>query len=318
MQRKSRSISVPIVLASVAVALAVTMLVGWTILIVGYLPVAPNVWLLVAGIGSFVFIMSVQIMFSVFLVREILETRRQYRFIDSVTHELKSPLASLRLCLETLERPELSDAQRHSLHSMMANDVDRLSDFIDDVLQASRLAHGRRDGVPVRSLNLHHIVQHATEAVARRHQLDPATIELDIDPELELVSEETSLDTILKNLLDNAIKYSDAPLHIAVRARVDGTRVAIEVSDRGIGIPPAALRHIFKRFYRVESEAVRQRRGTGLGLFVVHALVRYLGGKLEAHSAGEGLGTTMRLELPLDGSDSEAGRAFARLRELRQ
>lgn len=314
-----RSISTPIIWASVAVALTIALLVGWTMLIVNYVPLSGNTWLLVLGIAGFVFIVSVLVAFSVFLVRETLETRRQYRFIDSVTHELKSPLASLKLCLETMSRDDLSDEQRESLRGMMRDDVDRLTVFIDDILQASRLAHGRASGVPVRRVELDEVVGRCTETVERRYELPSGTIDIDIEGDVELITETTSLETILTNLLDNAVKYSDRET-LSVQVEVSQRResVVIEVVDHGIGIPETSLKHVFRRFYRAETESVRKRRGTGLGLFVVAALVKYLGGSIEARSDGDGCGTTMRLVLPVDGSDSEAGRIGDRFNRWRE
>ncbi len=139
MAGRRRSITVPIALASIAVGLSITLLVGWTLIIAQKLEesqaaVASNVSLLVLGILSFIFIMTVLVIFSIFLVREIREVRRQDSFIDSVTHELKSPLASIQLGVETLGRPELADGQRIKLREMIRSDIDRLSAFIDDVL----------------------------------------------------------------------------------------------------------------------------------------------------------------------------------------
>ncbi len=144
-RRSLRSISVPITLGAITVALSAALLVGWSILLANNIANAEDtsidLWLLVLGGISFLVIITVLVLFSIFLAREILEVRRQDSFIDSVTHELRSPLASLRLCLETMERTDLPEDRRAHLRSMMVDDVERLSSFIDDILQASRLAH---------------------------------------------------------------------------------------------------------------------------------------------------------------------------------
>jgi signal transduction histidine kinase len=145
---RPRSISGPIFVSTITVVLTVALIVGWIVVISQNTSLGgafwSNRWLLAGGIVSLVIVMSVVVMFSVFLVREILEVRRQQTFIDSVTHELKSPLASIKLCLDTLARGELSDLQRERLRQMMLADVERLSVFMDDILEASRIAHGRR------------------------------------------------------------------------------------------------------------------------------------------------------------------------------
>lgn len=146
-RRHLPSLSTPIIMASIAVPIAVALLTGWTLVFARNLAegddVAQNVWLLVLGVIAFMALMSVMIMFAVFLGREILEVRRQDSFIDSVTHELRSPLASLKLGLQTLGREGLPEEKREMMRSMMLDDVDRLSAFVDDILQASRLAHVR-------------------------------------------------------------------------------------------------------------------------------------------------------------------------------
>ncbi len=301
-RRSSRSLSVPITLAAVAVPLSIALLIGWTLVIVQNTAltreVTQNVWLLVLGALSFLVITVVLIIFSVVLGREILEVRKQNSFIDSVTHELKSPLASIKLCLETLAREEVSPAQREQLRRMMLEDVDRLSSFIDDVLQASRLAHDRT-GLSLSEVNLAEVVHRCAEMVVARHELDPDAITFDLAPDLTVTTDRTALEIVLKNLFDNAIKYSEAPPHVTVSARLDEQgRMIIDVQDQGIGVPPRQLKRIFQRFYRVPSERVRERRGTGLGLFVVSALMRNLGGTVDAHSAGPGRGTTMHVVLP--------------------
>lgn len=296
------SISVPIVLASVAVPLAIALLVGWTLIfaqnLAGGDATAQNVWLLILGSIAFITILTVLMMFAIFLVREILEVRRQNSFIDSVTHELKSPLASIKLGLQTMGRDALPGEKRELLRTMMLDDVDRLSDFIDDVLQASRLAHDRV-GMDMSEVSVLDIVEECVDSVATRHHLPEEAIRVDVDEELRVHTDRAALLVVVRNLIDNAVKYSDGEVEVIVKAhRDDAGGVLLEVTDRGIGIPPNELKRVFHRFYRVPSESVRTRRGTGLGLFVVSALVRNLGGRVEARSEGPGHGTTMRVSLP--------------------
>lgn len=301
-RRPTRSISGPIIYGSVAVALSTALLVGWIYVIVRNQELtqqwaASNLWLLVAGIVSFSTIITVLVLFAVFLAREILEVRRQTTFVDSVTHELRSPLASLRLCLETLRRAELASGQRDRLHDMMRNDVERLSGFIDDILEATRLGHGGRSHAAV-SIDLLALVQRCIALVARRNAVDTAAMRVDIPERLHVLSDPTALEIVVKNLIDNAVKYSDPPAEVAIAAVVEGHQLRIDVVDKGIGIPRRELARVFDRFYRVDDESVRARRGTGLGLFVVNALVRGMGGRLSAHSAGPGTGTRMTVVLP--------------------
>lgn len=300
--RTTRSISGPIILSSVAVALSAALLVGWILVIYRNQVLTQNwegnAWLMITGIASFVTIMTVLVLFSVFLAREIREVRRQTSFIDSVTHELRSPLASLRLCLETQAREGLQASQRQRLREMMLDDVERLSAFVDDILESSRLAHAS-EARGMEAFALDGLVGRCIATTVKRHRIAREAIAVDLPPGLVLHTDPTALEVVLRNLLDNAIKYSDPPPRVSLRAR-EGPKGALvlEVTDHGVGIPKADLKRVFERFYRVDDEAVRSRRGTGLGLFVVASLVRGLGGRLRAHSAGPGEGTRMVVTLP--------------------
>jgi signal transduction histidine kinase len=309
-RRNIRSLSVPIALGATSVPLSIALLVGWTLVVSQNTAltreVTQNMWLLVLGILSLVVVTGVLVMFSIFLGREILEVRRQDSFIDSVTHELKSPLASLKLCLETLDRPGLGDEQRDSIRAMMMDDVDRLSSFIDDVLQASRLSHAKV-GLDVSQVRVADLVHRCIDGVVLRHKVEREAFTTDLDPELAVSTDRAALEIVLKNLLDNAVKYSGPQVQVSVRAaHMESGGAVIEVADEGIGIPRKDLKRVFHRFYRVPGEHVRSRRGTGLGLFVVSSLVRNMGGRVEAQSEGQGSGTTIRVLLPAGAAEREA------------
>jgi signal transduction histidine kinase len=301
-RRSLRSISVPITLGAITVVLSAALLVGWSVLLANNIAksedIVIDVWLLVLGAISFTVIITVLVLFSIFLAREILEVRRQDSFIDSVTHELRSPLASLRLCLETMQREDLPEDRREHLHTMMVDDVERLSSFIDDVLQASRLAH-EQPAMSTAEASLEELVAVATKTVVARHHLPDDAVRIDVPSSIELATDRAALEIVLRNLIDNAVKYSGPEPRVEVRAQTTGPGgVLVEVRDLGIGIEKSHLDRVFHRFYRVEDEEVRKRRGTGLGLFVVRQLVRNLGGSIEAVSEGRGKGTTMRVRLP--------------------
>lgn len=301
-RRPARSISGPIILSSIAVALNTALLVGWILVIYRNQVLTQNwegnAWLMVAGIISFVAIMTVLVMFSVFLAREIKHVRRQNNFIDSVTHELRSPLASIRLCLETQAREGLQPDQREKLREMMLDDVERLSAFIDDILESSRLAQSN-EARPIERFELEPLVLRCVSSTARRHRVDPSSIEVELPARVTLRSDPVALEVVIRNLLDNAIKYSAPPRDVSVLGTLSSKgALRIEVRDNGVGIPRSELKRVFERFYRVDDEAVRSRRGTGLGLYVVAALVRGVGGRLEAQSDGAGEGTRMAVTLP--------------------
>ena len=288
-------------MASVTVALSIALLVGWTLIILRnwqLAQVTDNVWLLVSGILSFVVIATVLVLFVVFLAREITEVRRQDSFVDSVTHELKSPLASLYLCLQTIERRELAEDQKRKLIEMMLDDVDRLSGFVDDVLEASRVAYGRRV-YELRPIDVTELVRKSSERLEKRYRERQPTITVECDDGLILHTDATAIETIVMNLLDNAVKYSGDDAKISVRCwlHVNG-KARLEVTDNGIGLEPKMKKRIFERFVRGHGEEVRQRRGTGIGLYVVSSLAKTLGGRVWAESPGLGSGSTMTVELP--------------------
>ncbi|MBN1960271.1 MAG: HAMP domain-containing histidine kinase [Deltaproteobacteria bacterium] len=297
-----RSISLPIILGSIAVALTIALLVGWTLVSLQNIAITrravQNTWLLIAGLVSFSIILSVVILFSVFLIHEILEVRRQTTFIDSVTHELKSPLASIKLGLETLARPNLTEPQVKNLRHMMLSDVDRLTTFIDDILEASRLSHGRRS-FTLSEVYLNDLAQRCVESLSARYKLKPNSVKINIADNLLINSDATAIETIIKNLLDNGIKYSNDPIEVIISAKNNKNVTIIEVKDHGIGIAPKNQKRLFERFYRVPNEMVYKRNGTGLGLFVVASLVRNLQGSLRVHSDGIKQGTSFCVELPL-------------------
>ena len=310
MARHNRSISIPIVLGSITILLSITLLIGWTLLILRYRAVTndftDDTWLLVSGVASFGLIVVVLVLFVVFLVREILEVRRQNSFIDSVTHELRSPLASLKLCLQTMQRTTLPPPQLEQFQSMMVEDVDRLSMFIDHVLVASRLQFGKRT-YEVSEVRLGELVREGVLRVAKRYKLDPAVFRVHVPESLVVISDLTALEVVVINLLDNAVKYSEREVEVEVHGReVDGLFLELRFTDKGIGIPQKSLKKIFDRFYRVPSESVNVRRGTGLGLFVVASLVKSLGGRVRAFSEGGHRGTTLEVMLPLEAQEARS------------
>jgi signal transduction histidine kinase len=181
---------------------------------------------------------------------------------------------------------------------MMLGDVERLDALIEDVLQASRLEYGEH-GHGFTEVDVVGLVQRVVSQASKRHRMLPEDVDVRLPEVLPISTDPVALELVVKNLVDNAIKYSDPPAHVTViaDARENGG-LHLEVIDRGVGIPRRALKRVFERFYRVDSEAVRGRRGTGLGLYVVASTVRRLGGHFRAFSAGPGTGTRMVIDLP--------------------
>ncbi len=243
---------------------------------------------------------------TIFLVREIRRNEQHDSFINAVTHELKTPIASIRLYLQTLQRLEVGEAQRRQFYELMLLDTERLLHTVEQVLKAGEAAHkkGPRQRLPV---EFNTLVRECMELARVRHHLQAADLEYREVPSLSLqngggacvLGDAEELRTAVSNLLDNAVKYSPDGVHISVELDAnDEKQLALRVRDQGVGIPEQELKHIFRRFYRVTQRSLSQVKGTGLGLFIVRAIARKHGGRVFAQSDGAGKGTTVTLELP--------------------
>jgi signal transduction histidine kinase len=292
---RRKTVAFFVVLGVCLVALAVALNVGWIIL-----NLRESV-LLFLGVIFFAAIILGMILNTGFLVREIRRNEQHDSFINAVTHELKTPITSIRLYLETLQRRELDEAQRQQFYRSMLLDIDRLRGTVEQVLKAGQASyrHALRERTEIDFASL---VRECMELARTRHNLPPdsfhyqegrngAGFKIQGDPE--------DLRTAISNVLDNAIKYSGSKVDVSVQVEMpDEKRVLLRVRDHGVGIPRHDLKRVFKRFYRVPGRSSSQVKGTGLGLFIVRAIARMHGGKAFAESEGEGQGTTVTLELP--------------------
>jgi len=239
---------------------------------------------------------------TVFLVREIRRNERQDSFLNSVTHELKTPIASIRLYLETLERRPLDEAQRQRFYTIMRADTDRLLATVETVLKAGTLGNRQRSS-DVR-IEFYPLVAECVAVVLRRHRLPAEAIllgEVSGGVKLFVHGNPEDLRTAVLNLLDNAVKYSPGGVHVRCHLGIEHyTWAVLSISDTGVGIEANDLKRVFKRFYRATSTDQVEIKGTGLGLFLVHTIARQHGGNVRAASEGAGKGTTMSFSLPLD------------------
>jgi signal transduction histidine kinase len=260
------------------------------------------------GFILFAILIAGVVLNTVFLVREIRRNERQDSFLNAVTHELKTPIASIRLYLDTLQRHAVVGPQREQFYETMRADTDRLLATVETVLKAGELSQ-RRDRQRDR-LELHPLVAECIATVRSRHHLPPQAIELaDIPGNVRLfvMGNAEDLRTAVLNLLDNAVKYSPGGVYIRCRIGIERyTSVVLSIADTGLGLPAGELKRIFKRFYRAASTDQVKIKGTGLGLFLVRTIAQQHGGSVRALSEGVGQGTTMLLKLPLSvGGDSE-------------
>jgi signal transduction histidine kinase len=286
-----------ILLGCVGVGGAVALNIGWVIFSwkeAGYL---------VAGLILFPLIITGAVLNTIFLVREVRRNEQHENFINAVTHELKTPLASVKLHLQTLQQHQVEEGKRQEFYQVMVEDCDRLLGTVEQVLRAGRLRapHERKAFRPV---DLAKIVDECLSLAQTRYRLTPgeltykAAFENGVHP--RVLGDEDDLKAVVLNLVDNAIKYSGDKVTIAVELAQTSSRAAtIRVSDRGVGIPVSELGQIFKRFYRIPGVMTARIKGAGLGLFIVRAVVARHGGTVFAESEGPGLGTTFTVQLPL-------------------
>lgn len=275
--------------------LAIALNVGWIVLNWG------EIALLVFGIIFFVVLIFGLVLNTTFLIREIRLNEQHDAFINAVTHELKTPIASIRLYLETLKTRDVDEAQRREFYNIMLADSDRLLLTVEQVLRAGRMRHGRRR-ITNAVIDVNEMVRECLELTRVRYGLNDHHLvysEAADAKGAKVSGDPDELRAAFSNLLDNAVKYSDDEVSVSVSvSATDDRRVMVRVADKGIGIPNAQLKRIFKRFYRVPGRFMARVKGTGLGLFIVQSVVRKHGGRVFAESPGLGHGSTFTILLP--------------------
>lgn len=284
-----------LILGIMGVALAIALNVGWIILN------RREVVLLFFGIIFFALIIAGMVVNTIFLVRELRRSEQHDSFINAVTHELKTPLASIRLHLETLQRRELPETQKQEFYGLMLSDADRLTYTVEQVLRAGR-AGDKRAGSEKVAVDFERLVHDCLDATRTRHHLQPEAMRFEEASSngngVHVKGNAEDLRTAVSNVLENAVKYSGDHVDVQVRMETPDERVVLSVQDHGVGIAQHDLKRIFKRFQRVGGRSVSHVKGTGLGLFIVKAIAKKHGGKAFAESEGEGRGTTVVIELP--------------------
>jgi signal transduction histidine kinase len=288
----------PITLAVVMTVLVVTLIVGWIILTIREIDRSGIFWvLLFVGTIFLVLVLVGVVLYLLISIKSIRLNQRQSNFIDSVTHELKSPIASLKLYLQTLNRRNVGDEERLEFYRFMLDDVERLDHLINDMLEAGRLEREAVEG-ELEDVEMTGLLNHCAEDVCGRHRVEPQVVQVDGYP-CYVRARRLDLDMIFRNLIDNAIKYGhDEPrVEVSLKPGLNG-RVVIQVSDNGHGIPLKLRRKIFGRFVRLGLELERKKPGTGLGLYIVRTLVQRLRGKISVHDREHGSGAVFVVELP--------------------
>jgi signal transduction histidine kinase len=292
--RRTKAIAFFIALGACLVLLAIALNVGW--IMFHWRQVMP----LVLGIIFFGLIIAGMIVNTIFLVREIRKNEQQDSFLNAVTHELKTPIASIRLYLETLGSRELDEKKRKEFYRIMIEDTDRLLGTVDQVLKASEVRQGSKRN-NWQAIEFPGVVREALELTRLRQNLSEESLKFhsETTDDVTVMGNPEELRIAVFNLLDNAIKYSQDRKDIAVELLTPNIdTVLLRVRDEGVGIPRNELKRIFKRFYRASNPKAAHVKGTGLGLFIVRSIARRYGGDAYAESEGEGQGSTFTIRLP--------------------
>ena len=276
------------------VAIAVTLNVSW--LVINW----RSTLLAVLGLIAFLIVIAGMVLNIIFLVREIRLNEQHDSFINAVTHELKTPVASIRLYLQTLQTRDLDEAKRREFYQIMLEDSDRLLHTIEQVLRAGS-ARSQFRRIAQARVDLREIASECVDLARTRYHLpeDAVSFESKTPGEAVVVGDADELKAAVWNLVDNAVKYSPSgpKVSITLEETADHSRYALKVKDRGPGISEHELKRVFRRFYRIQGMAVRA-KGSGLGLFIVRSVAKRHGGKAYAESEGAGRGATFTILLP--------------------
>lgn len=298
-----RSIRLPVALAVVMIVMLVALTVGWVALAIrsamkdsGF----SNLYWTMLTVGSvfFALIVAGVVIYLILSIKAINISRRQSNFIDSVTHELKSPIASLKLYLQTLTRRQVSVDEQNEFYRSMLEDVERLDQLINHVLDAARLEKPLSENLK-QQVPLDELLVRCASDVCNRHRIPTATITLEVRP-CFVKAFEVDLELVFRNLLDNAVKYSGDPpqVHVSLAQETDRERICVRVTDNGRGIPSKQRSKVFGRFVRLGTELEREQPGLGLGLYIVRTLVARLRGRIRIRECGVDGGTTFEITLP--------------------
>ena len=297
-----RSIKWPIILGVVMIVLVVALTIGWVVLTLRGVfqdpDSAPLYWTVLSfGAVFMVCLLAGVIAYLTLTVKAINLNQRQSNFIDSVTHELKSPIASLKLYLQTLNRRAVSEQQRQDFHRFMLEDVERLDSLINHLLDAARVDRGD-DKHSIEDCRIDQILDQCATAVLLRYRLPSDVVKVKAEP-AQITAPPVDLSILFRNLIDNAVKYSGSPPEVIVNLEfASSEKICVRITDNGPGIPKDLRRKIFGRFVRLGNELEREKPGTGLGLYLVRTLVKSLRGSIRVDDRLDATGTEFEVTLP--------------------
>ena len=228
------SLRLPITLGVTMILLIIALIVGWVLVTAGI--IAGLSWtLLSVGTIFLGIVLAGVITYLTLSIKAINLSRRQSNFIDSVTHELKSPIASLKLYLQTMDKREVSDQERSTFHRYMMDDVKRLDNLISHLLDAGAVVKGE-ESVAVEKIRLHELIEQCADSVCDRYRVDRSAVQLDLNA-CSIEGNRVDAVMVFRNLLDNAVKYAGSPPKVTANLRLEREQAVAEISDNGPGIP---------------------------------------------------------------------------------
>lgn len=302
--RKRRTLHLPITLSVALMVLNITLMVFWIILLAQY-----SKWgSLALGTVAFALILIGLSIYMALTIKEVRLNRRQANFVDSVTHELKSPIAALKLYLETLQMRTVTEQQRELFLNVMNEELQRLDHLISQLLEVGRLDAIGQETEPENIRLERFLPEIALYACVLQKCSLEKVFTFEIPPTI-INARRLVLELIFKNLFDNAIKYGADEPRVTVRViPKPRQRMVIQVIDNGNGVPPELRKKIFRIFYRGGNELQRRRKGTGLGLYIAYTLVHSLKGRITVYSRELESGSIFEVELPGRVEDENSGR----------
>ena len=291
---RRRSIASFIALGIGLISVILLLYIGWVLL-----NWRTGILLFLGSLLALMIIVGV-VLNTTFLIREIRRNEQKDAFINAVTHELKTPVASIRLYLETLQTRAVDESKRQQFYRTMVEDSDRLLATIEQVLRTGRVGSAAHRKLHLTRIELNGVIEECLGRARVLHHLSDEALQYHPGPAASIMGDPDEVRAAVSNLIDNAVKYSGDAVNVTVATDVvDDKFVSLRVRDQGAGIPKWELKQIFKRFYRVPGPLATRVKGTGLGLFIVRSVAKRHGGRAWAESEGPGRGSTFVLQLPV-------------------
>ncbi|WP_293914596.1 MULTISPECIES: sensor histidine kinase [unclassified Sphingobacterium] len=250
---------------------AISQLIWWGIMLVKYEPQRKS---MIIGEGMFfllIFLWGVLRLKNNFK-REHKIHQQQQNFLLAITHELKSPLASVKLYIQTILKRDLDKEQQQMFLQNSLKDIERLDDLVENVLLTTKLEN-RSYNLPKEEFNLTEMVESIVDRL-QKNSCRSQIIKPDLDVDVRIVADKFAITNVVTNLIENAIKYSPPCASVFVRLKRESGKLIFSVTDHGIGIPDEEKKNIFNKFYRVGNESTRKTKGTGLGLYIVKTVLQ--------------------------------------------